>query len=137
LKTLGSEEHNEGQWRVIFHDDFVPEFKLFADAVRREIYARIELLMKFGPQLGRPHVDTLKGSSVPNLKELRFSADDGAWRVAFAFDMKRQAILLVGGPNREFRRTSFIGSSLRLPSADSINTNEVWRKGRGRNDRFV
>lgn len=31
------------------------------------------------------------------MKELRFSAADGAWRVAFAFDPKRRAILLAAG----------------------------------------
>jgi hypothetical protein len=40
-------------------------------------------------------VDTLKGSRHSNMKELRFSAADGEWRVAFAFDTKRKAILLV------------------------------------------
>jgi hypothetical protein len=29
------------------------------------------------------------------MKELRFDADDGVWRVAFAFDPKRKGILLV------------------------------------------
>ena len=43
------------------------------------------------------------------MKELRFSADDGEWRVAFAFDPKRKAILLVagdksGGSERRFYR---------------------------------
>lgn len=47
--------------------------------------------------LGRPAVDTLKGSEVSNLKELRFSADAGVWRVAFAFDGNRIAVLLVAG----------------------------------------
>jgi hypothetical protein len=45
--------------------------------------------------LGRPRVDTLNGSSHPNMKELRFDADNGVWRVAFAFDPRRKAILLV------------------------------------------
>jgi hypothetical protein len=31
------------------------------------------------------------------MKELRFDADDGVWRVAFAFDTRRHAILLVAG----------------------------------------
>ena len=31
------------------------------------------------------------------MKELRFEASDGVWRVAFAFDPKRRAILLVAG----------------------------------------
>jgi len=42
-------------------------------------------------------VDTLKGSRYANMKELRFSAADGEWRVAFAFDPRRAAILLVAG----------------------------------------
>lgn len=49
-----------------------------------------------GPRLGRPLVDTLKASRHANMKELRFSAG-GAWRVAFAFDRQRNAIILVGG----------------------------------------
>jgi len=53
------------------------------------------LLQQFGPQLGRPRVDTLNGSRHANMKELRFAAADGEWRVAFAFDRKRKAMLLV------------------------------------------
>ncbi|WP_397579812.1 type II toxin-antitoxin system RelE/ParE family toxin [Sphingorhabdus sp.] len=52
---------------------------------------------EFGPALKRPHCDTLKGSRHANMKELRFAADDGVWRVAFAFDPKRSAIMLVAG----------------------------------------
>ncbi len=47
--------------------------------------------------VGRPRVDTLNGSHHANMKELRFSAADGEWRVAFAFDTKRKAILLAAG----------------------------------------
>lgn len=42
-------------------------------------------------------MDTLKGSHHANMKELRFNAADGEWRVAFALDPKRRAILLVAG----------------------------------------
>lgn len=55
------------------------------------------MLEQFGPQLGRPYVDTLKGSRHANMKELRFDAGNGVWRVAFAFDPKRNAVLLVAG----------------------------------------
>jgi hypothetical protein len=61
------------------------------------LLAHARLLEEFGPQLGRPRVDTLNGSKHANMKELRFNADDGVWRVAFAFDPKRKAILLVCG----------------------------------------
>jgi hypothetical protein len=47
--------------------------------------------------MGRPRVDTIKGCRHANMKELRFSAAGGEWRVAFAFDPKRRAILRVGG----------------------------------------
>ncbi len=55
------------------------------------------MLQQFGPQLGRPRVDTLNGSRHANMKELRFSAPGGEWRVAFAFDTKRKGILLIAG----------------------------------------
>src|SRR5438876_2525749 len=59
--------------------------------------AHAKLLEQFGPQLGRPRVDTLNGSRHANMKELRFDAADGVWRVALAFDPNRKAILLVAG----------------------------------------
>lgn len=65
--------------------------------MQTEILTLARLLQQFGPQLGRPRVDTLSGSRHPHMKELRFSAVDGEWRVAFAFDTKRKAILLVAG----------------------------------------
>ncbi len=78
-------------------EEFEPEFDGLPEAVRTEILALSRLLQQFGPQLGRPRVGTLEGSRHPNMKELRFEAADGVWRVAFAFDPKRKAILLVAG----------------------------------------
>lgn len=85
------------EWIVEFHDDFEPEFEALPEEVQDELLAQANLLEQFGPQLGRPRVDTLKGSKYSNMKELRFEAADGVWRVAFAFDPKRNAILLVAG----------------------------------------
>ena len=84
-------------WAVLLHDDFDAELNDLPEAVQDEVLALMGLLKQFGPALGRPRVDTLKGSRHANMKELRFDAADGVWRVAFAFDPKRQAILLVGG----------------------------------------
>jgi hypothetical protein len=84
-------------WQVEFHDRFEPEFDEWPEAVREELLAQAGLLARFGPSLGRPQADTLGGSDYANMKELRFSAADGVWRVAFAFDPNRRAILLVGG----------------------------------------
>jgi hypothetical protein len=82
-------------WLVALADEFVPEFTELPKTVQTEILALARLLQQFGPQLGRPRVDTLANSRHASMKELRFSAADGEWRVAFAFDLKRQAILLV------------------------------------------
>jgi len=85
------------KWTVEIGDEFEPEFNKLHEDVRIEVLARSRVLQQFGPHLGRPRVDTLNGSRHANMKELRFSAADGEWRVAFAFDSKRKAILLVAG----------------------------------------
>jgi len=85
------------QWTVLLADEFEPEFLALERNVQDEILALTRLLQQFGPNLGRPRVDTLKDSRHANMKELRFDAANGVWRVAFAFDPKRRAILLVAG----------------------------------------
>ncbi len=84
-------------WIINFEDDFETEFDELNEMVQDECFAHLKFLAKFGPELGRPYVDTLKGSTHANMKELRFNADNGVWRLAFAFDPKRKAILLVCG----------------------------------------
>jgi hypothetical protein len=84
-------------WVVEIGDEFEPEFDNLQEVVQIEVLALSRLLQQFGPQLGRPRVDTLNDSRHANMKELRFSAAGGEWRVAFAFDRKRKAILLVAG----------------------------------------
>jgi len=66
-----------GGWDVEVGDEFEPEFKEMPQDVQTEILAHARLLQQFGPQLGRPRVDTLNDSRHANMKELRFSAADG------------------------------------------------------------
>ena len=84
-------------WTIEFHPEFESEFDELSEAVQDELLAQLKLLSEFGPTLGRPRVDTLNGAKHANLKELRFDADGGVWRVAFAFDPNRAGILLVAG----------------------------------------
>ncbi len=63
-------------WDVDFHSLFVPEFKALGEDVQDELLAHIDALKVFGPQMGRPRVDTLAGSLHANMKELRFDAAD-------------------------------------------------------------
>src|ERR1700704_3718046 len=89
---------------VQLHDEF--EFEELPEGIQDELLARLRVLAEFGPQLGRPNVDTLKGSSFPNMKELRFRKD-GLWRFAFAFDSLQQAIVLVGGDKEGENQAKF------------------------------
>jgi hypothetical protein len=84
-------------WTVEFADEFEPEFAGLPASVQDELLAQARVLELLGPEAGRPRIDTLAGSRHANLKELRFDADGGVWRVAFAFDPRRRAILLAAG----------------------------------------
>jgi len=88
-------EHNKLGWTVKFHAEFQTEFDALAEEVQDELLAEAGFVRQCGPQTARPHVDTLKGSKHANMKELRFEAANGEWRAAFAFDLKREAIILV------------------------------------------
>ena len=97
-------------WMISFHPEFADEFANLPDGVKIELRAMLILLREVGYQLGRPYVDTLDGSKHANMKELRFKANDGVWRIAFAFDPKRDAILLVGGDKSGVNQKRFYKS---------------------------
>ena len=59
------------------------------------VTAALDALAADGPALGRAFVDTIKGSAVSNLKELR--PRGGHLRLLFAFDPERTAVVLVAG----------------------------------------
>jgi hypothetical protein len=94
-------------WQVLLENSFAKELDELNQAVKLELLAQANLLEAFGPSLGRPRVDTLNGSLHRNMKELRFSVEGGEWRVAFAFDPQRQAILLVVGDKSGVAQAAF------------------------------
>jgi hypothetical protein len=111
-------------WTVRFEDEFEGEFLALQAEVQDQILAGARLLADYGPRLGRPYVDTLKGSKHTNMKELRFDGAGGVWRVAFAFDPRRQGILLVAGDKSGVVRVAFMSnSSQKLTNA----TPRIWR----------
>jgi hypothetical protein len=64
----------------------------------RSVNVAIDMLAEVGPGLGRPLVDTLRGSAIANLKELRPRSErDVSIRLLFDFDPWSQAVLLVAG----------------------------------------
>lgn len=84
-------------WNVEATDEFQAWFQGLSAAERISVAAKIDLLEERGPSLGRPHADTLKGTKVPNLKELIIQHAGNPYRVIFVFDPRRTAILLLGG----------------------------------------
>jgi hypothetical protein len=79
---------------VNFDQAFAAEFRALPEAVQDEIRAYAVALAARGHQLGRPWADTLNGSKFARMKELRPTVNKVEWRVAFAFDANREAILL-------------------------------------------
>ncbi len=81
-------------WDVEYTDEFGSWYEGLAEEDQDAMVARVELLQKLGPALGRPAVDNVHQSRHPNMKELRA---ERALRVLFAFDPGRTAVLLIGG----------------------------------------
>lgn len=98
------------RWEVRFCVEFDAEFYDLNSGVQVELLACTELLACFGPSLGRPRVDTLNGSKHTKMKELRFHADGGVWRIAFAFDPQRKAVLLIAGNKAGTKQRQFYRS---------------------------
>ena len=88
-------------------DEYLKWFADQSGEVKEAILSKVFLLEEFGPQLGRPHADTLRGSRIKNLKELRAKTGAHILRVMYYFDEKRQALLLVGGDKKGKSEKSF------------------------------
>jgi len=84
-------------WEVEFTDEFGAWWDSLNEDEQESVAASVELLRQLGPQLPRPHVDTLAGSMHSNMKELRTQHRGRPLRTLFAFDPRRCAILLIGG----------------------------------------
>lgn len=120
-------------WEVRLHSAFEDEVRTLERDVRVALFAVAKLLADFGPQLGRPHADTLKGSRHANMKELRFEAADGKWRAAFAFDPERNAIVLVAGDKsgesqKRFYKSLIAKADLRF--SDHLESLKSAKKGK-------
>lgn len=82
---------------VVFDPEFERWFDVQDDPFRDLVLQKLLVLSQEGPHLGRPLVDHIKGSNHPNLKELRFRYGKQVVRILFAFDLKQQAYIALGG----------------------------------------
>lgn len=111
-------------WTVLYHEAFDRERETLSEAVHNELLARVSVLAEFGPRLGRPYADTLAGSRHANMKELRFEAADGVWRVAFASIPNDRRSCSSPGIRQASRRGGSISGSSPLPTRGSTS---IWR----------
>lgn len=82
---------------IIYRSRYANWFGKCGESLQDEILAHLEVLRTMGPNLGRPRVDHIKGSKHQNMKELRIQFKGDPVRILFAFDLKRRAVLLLGG----------------------------------------
>jgi hypothetical protein len=110
-------------WEVYLLDDVEQWMFGLDERSFDRISNAIDRLEEAGPGLGRPTVDTIKGSRHPNLKELRA----GTVRILFAFDPVRRAVLLGAGDKQGLWSRWYKAA---VPLAD--RRFDVWAGGAGR-----
>ena len=72
-------------------DEFDRWWAACSEALQDGVSAHVGLLERIGPQLGRPYADTLGGSTISNLEELRVQHRGQPYRILYAFDVRREA----------------------------------------------
>jgi hypothetical protein len=84
-------------WEVEYTDEFGDWWNRLTEAEQVSVDASVRLLEARGPQLGHPHSSGIAGSRHPRMRELRIQHRGCPYRVLYAFDPRRTAILLIGG----------------------------------------
>jgi hypothetical protein len=82
---------------VIVTDEFVDWFEGLTAEEQASVARGVRLLEQQGTTLTFPYCSGIKGSKVPGMRELRIQHRGEPYRVLYAFDPVRQAVLLIGG----------------------------------------
>ena len=112
-------------WIIDRTDEIAEWIKKIDDDAKEAIFKSLLILQEIGPSLGRPYVDTIKESKHRNMKELRIQNRQRLFRILFAFDPDRKAILLIGGDKRGDKR--FYQKMIPLADALFDMHMEKWR----------
>lgn len=84
-------------WEVEFTDEFEAWWNDLGEHEQGKVDASIRMLEEFGPSLDYPYTSSVSQSKHSRMRELRIQVDGRPYRVVYAFDPRRAAILLVGG----------------------------------------
>jgi hypothetical protein len=85
------------EWEVEYTDEFEAWWNELSEGEQEDVNAKVFLLQRFGPALRRPHSGAIASSTHPHMKELIIQHAERPYRVLYAFDPRRCAILLLGG----------------------------------------
>lgn len=84
-------------WDVEYTDEFEDWWNTLSEAEQIDITASIGLLEQCGPNLKFPYSSGIQGAKHPHIRELRIQHQGRPYRILYAFDPRRTAILLIGG----------------------------------------
>lgn len=84
-------------WEIEYTDAFFEWWKTLREGTQEAIAARVGLLGIHGSSLGYPHSSKIQTSRHGHMRELRAQHKGDPYRVLYAFDPRRCAILLIGG----------------------------------------
>ena len=84
-------------WEVEYTDEFERWWAGLSEAEQESVAASVGLLEQFGPRLPFPHSSGIERSKHGRMRELRVQHEGRPYRVLYAFDPRRVAILLIGG----------------------------------------
>lgn len=84
-------------WEVEYTDEFEEWWNTLNESEQIDVAAYVELLEKSGPNLRHPYSSGIKGSKYTHMRELRIQHAGKPYRILYAFDPRRTAILLIGG----------------------------------------
>jgi len=85
------------EWEVQYTDQFESWWNGLTEEEQEDVNAKVILLQRCGPTLRRPHSDVIASSKHPNMKELIMQHAGRPYRILYAFDPRRCAVLLMGG----------------------------------------
>jgi hypothetical protein len=85
------------KWEVEYTDEFGQWWAQLTEEEQVSVAASVALLEERGPKLGFPHSSSINGSRHSHMRELRIQHKGRPYRTLYAFDPRRNAILLIGG----------------------------------------
>ena len=104
-------------WEVEFTDEFLQWWKGLSEDEQESVDFSVGLLIEFGPMLRYPYTSQVRTSAFGEMRELRVQHEGRPYRVFYAFDPRRTAMLLIGGDKTGNDKRFY---ELMVPLADGI-----------------